>query len=436
MEDSSRSQPISTQNQEIAKQAIEYPEMVFTTLVHRIDVEWLREAYRQTNKNSAAGIDGITAAAYTANLDENLQDLHRRLVSGQYKAPPVERVWLDKEDGRKRPIGKPTFEDKIVQRAVVMLLEPIYEQEFYDFSHGFRKGHSAHQALHEMREACRQQNINWIIDADVSRFFDEIGHDQLREFIKRRVNDGGITRLIGKWLNAGVMEEGKLTYAEKGSPQGGVISPLAANIFLHYVLDEWYEQEVKPRLKGRSFLQRFADDFIIGCELESDARRIMAVLPRRFDRYGLTIHPEKTKLVKFGKPPKKEQPGPKNETFDFLGFTHYWAKSRRGYWVIKRKTARKRQRRSIKSLWQWCKENRHLPLEEQYQMLCLKLRGHYQYYGVRSNTRQLEQVYQKARAGWRYWLDRRDNHRKMIWEKFEKLLTSFPLPKPRIIHAI
>ena len=366
MEDTSRSQPISTQIQEIAKQAIEYPEMVFTTLAHRIDVEWLRGAYRQTNKSSAAGIDGITAAEYAANLDENLRNLHQCVVNGQYKAPPVERVWLDKEDGRKRPIGKPTFEDKIVQRAVVMLLEPIYEQEFYDFSYGFRKGHSAHQALHETREACRQENINWIIDADVSRFFDELGHDQLRGFIKRRVNDGGIMRLIGKWLNAGVMEEGKLTYAEKGSPQGGVISPLAANIFLHYVLDEWYEQEVKPRLKGRSFLVRFADDFIIGCELESDARRVMEVLPKRFERYGLTIHPEKTKLVKFGKPPKKEQPGSKNETFDFLGFTHYWAKSRRGYWVIKRKTARKRQRRSIKSLCQWCKQNRHLPIEEQY----------------------------------------------------------------------
>lgn len=436
MEDSSRSQPISTEIQEIAKQAIEYPEMVFTTLVHRIDVEWLREAYRQTNKSSAAGIDGITAAEYAAKLDENLQELHRRLVNGQYKAPAVERVWLDKEDGRKRPIGKPTFEDKIVQRAVVMLLEPIYEQEFYDYSHGFRKGHSAHQALHEMREACQRKNINWIIDADVSRFFDELRHDQLREFIKRRVNDGGIMRLVGKWLNAGVMEEGKLTYAEKGSPQGGVVSPMAANIYLHYVLDEWYEQEVKPRLKGRSFLLRFADDFIIGCELESDARRIMEVLPKRFDRYGLTIHPEKTKLVKFGKPPKKEQAGPKNGTIDFLGFTHYWAKSRRGYWVIKRKTARKRQRRSIKSLWQWCKENRHLPIEEQYQMLCRKLRGHYQYYGIRSNYRQLEEVHQQAVKGWRYWLNRRDNHRKMIWGKFEKILTIFPLPKPRIIHAI
>jgi group II intron reverse transcriptase/maturase len=436
MRDTSRSQIISTQIQAIAEQAIEYPEMVFTTLAHRIDVEWLREAYRQTNKSSAAGIDGITAAAYGANLAENLEKLHERLKSGQYKAPPVERVWLDKEDGRKRPIGKPTFEDKIVQRAVVMLLEPIYEQEFYDFSHGYRKGHSAHQALHELWEACRQLNINWIVDADVSRFFDEIRHDLLREFIKRRVNDGGILRLIGKWLKAGVMEEGNLTYAEKGSPQGGVLSPLLANIFLHYVLDEWYEQEVKPRLKGRSFLLRFADDFIIGCEIESDARRIMEVLPRRFGRYGLTIHPEKTKLVKFGRPPKKEQSGPKNETFDFLGFTHYWAKSRRGYWVIKRKTARKRQRRSIKSLWQWCKENRHLPLEEQYRMLCLKLRGHYQYYGVRSNYRQLEQVHQQAMKGWRYWLNRRDNQRKMIWDKFKEILTIYPLPKPRIIHAI
>jgi group II intron reverse transcriptase/maturase len=435
MEDTPKSQPISTQIQEIAKQAIAYPE-AFRTLVHRIDVEWLREAYRRTNKSSAAGIDGITAAAYAVNLEENLQELHRRLKRGQYKAPPVERVWIDKEDEQKRPIGKPTFEDKIVQRAVVMLLEPIYEQEFYEFSHGFRTGHSPHQALHELREQCRQLNINWIIDADVSRFFDELRHDLLREFIKRRVIDGGILKLIGKWLKAGVMEEGNLTYAEKGSPQGGVISPLLANIFLHYVLDEWYEQEVKPRLKGRSFLLRFADDFVIGCELESDARRIMEVLPQRFSRYGLTIHPEKTKLVKFGKPPKKEQTGPKKETFDFLGFTHYWAKSRRGYWVIKRKTARKRQRRSIKALWQWCKENRHLPLDEQYRMLCLKLRGHYQYFGIRSNYRQLEEIYQQAMRGWRYWLNRRDNRRKMIWEKFKEVLTIFPLPKPRIIHAI
>jgi len=410
--------------------------MVFTTLVHHIDVEWLEEAYRLTNKRSAAGIDGVTATEYGANLEQNLQGLHERLRSGRYKAPPVERVWLEKEDGRMRPIGKPTFEDKIVQRAVAMLLEAVYEQDFYDFSYGFRPRRSAHQALHELREQCRKQDINWVVDADVSGFFDELRHDLLREFIKRRVNDGGILRLIGKWLNAGVMDAGNLTHAEKGSPQGGVVSPLLANVFLHYVLDEWYEQEVKPRLKGRSFLLRFADDYVIGCELESDAHRIMEVLPKRFGRYGLTIHPQKTKLVKFGKPSKNGPPDSKNGTFDFLGFTHYWAKSRRGYWVIKRKTAHKRLRRSIKALWQWCKENRHLPFKEQYRMLCLKLRGHYQYYGIRSNYRQLEAFYQQVLKGWWYWLNRRNRRRELEWEKFKRILTILPLPRPRIIHAI
>ncbi len=436
MRDTSRSPIVSTKLQAIAQQAIQYPEMVFTTLAHHIDVEWLGEAYRLTNKSSAAGIDGVTATAYEANLEENLRDLHERLKSGRYSAPPVERVWLDKEDGRKRPIGKPTFEDKIVQRAVVMLLEAVYEAEFYDFSHGFRPGHSPHQALHQLREQCRELNINWMVDADVSGFFDELRHDLLREFIQRRVNDGGILRLIGKWLNAGVMEEGNLTYAETGSPQGGVVSPILANVFLHYVLDDWYEQEVKPRLKGRSFLVRFADDFIIGCELESDARRVMEVLPKRFGRYGLTIHPHKTKLVKFGKPPRNEPADPQNGTFDFLGFTHYWAKTRQGYWVIKRKTAQKRLRRTIKAIWQWCQANRHLPLAEQYRMLCLKLRGHYQYYGLRSNYHQLEAVYRQAMKGWWYWLNRRSRQRNLLWEKFKQILTSFPLPKPRIIHAI
>jgi group II intron reverse transcriptase/maturase len=435
MRDTSRSPIVSTKLQAIAEQAIAYPEMVFTTLAHHIDVAWLEEAYRLTNKRGAAGVDGVTAGEYAANLEENLRELHERLKSGRYKASPVERVWLDKEDGRKRPIGKPTFEDKIVQRSVVMLLEAVYEQDFYDFSYGFRPDRSAHQALRELREQCREQNTNWVVDADVQGYFDELRHDLLCELLKRRVNDGGILRLIGKWLNAGVLEEGEHTYAEKGSPQGGVVSPIIANVFLHYVLDEWFEQVVKPRLQGRSFLLRFADDFVIGCELESDARRILEVLSQRFERYGLTIHPKKTKLVKFGKPPKKSS-GPKNGTFDFLGFTHYWAKSRRGYWVIKRKTAHKRLRRSIKALWHWCKENHHLPLAEQYRLLCLKLRGHYQYYGIRSNYRQLEAIYQQALKKWWYWLNRRNRRGKLEWEKFKRILTILPLPRPRIIHAI
>lgn len=437
MTDTLRFENISTTLQQIAEQAVQYPEMVFTTLAHHLDVEWLREAYQQTNKSGASGIDKVTAQEYGANLDENLQVLYEGLKAGRYKAPPVERVWLEKEDGRKRPIGKPTFEDKIVQRGVVMLLEAIYEQDFHDFSHGFRKGHSAHQALHEVREQCVEKNINWIVDADVSGFFDEIPHNQLRALLKQRVNDGSILRLIGKWLKAGVMEEGQYLSSDKGSPQGGVVSPLLANVYLHYVLDEWFVNEVQPRMKGRCFLTRFADDFVIGCELESDARRIVAVLPKRFARYGLTIHPEKSKLIKFGQPRQGQPEKPKNDTFDFLGFTHYWAKSRRGYWVIKRRTARKRLCRSMKAIWQWCKENYHEPIREQYRMLCLKLRGHYQYYGIRSNYRQLEAVYQQVLKSWWYWLRRRNRKRDLKWDQFvQQLLVHLPLPKPRIIHAI
>ncbi|MBT8406075.1 MAG: group II intron reverse transcriptase/maturase [Deltaproteobacteria bacterium] len=436
MKDRSRSQLIRTKLQGLAQQAKDYPESVFTTLVHHIDVEWLGEAYRRTNKQSAGGVDGVTAQGYGAKLEENLAGLHERLRNGRYQAPPVERVWLEKEDGRKRPIGKPTFEEKIVQRAVVMVLEAVYEQDFYDFSHGFRPGHSPHQALKQLREESRKQQISWIVDADVQGYFDEIPHDQLREMIKRRVNDGGIMRLIGKWLKAGVMEEGRVSYAGKGSPQGGVISPLLANIYLHYVLDEWYDQEVKPRLKGKSYLIRYADDFVIGCELESDAQRIMAVLPKRFGKYGLRIHPEKTKLVRFERPSQKEKKDDQNGTFDFLGFTHYWGRSRQGQWVIKRKTAHKRQRRSLKAIWHWCKTNRHRSVREQHQQLSLKLRGHYQYYGLRGNYRQLAQVYEAVKRSWFYWLRRRNRKPRLKGERFGDILRVLPLPTPRIIHAI
>jgi group II intron reverse transcriptase/maturase len=410
--------------------------MVFTTLAHLMDVEFLREAYRLTRKDSAAGIDGVTAREYAENLEENLRSLHERLRSGRYKAPPVERAWLEKEDGGKRPIGKPTFEDKIVQRTVVMLLEAIYEQEFYGFSYGFREGRSAHQALQELRRECERMNIGWIVDADVSGCFDNLDHGLLRVFIKQRVNDGGILRLIGKWLNAGVLEEGILTYPDRGTPQGGVISPMLANIFLHHVLDEWFVKKVKPRMKGRCFLIRFADDFVIGCEVEGDARRILEVLPKRFGRFGLTIHSAKTALIRFRKPESGGESGGGNGTFDFLGFTHYWATSRRGAWVIKRRTARKRLRRAKKSLWQWCRGNRHRPLKEQHRVLCHKLRGHFQYYAIRGNSWRLETIFMHAKKAWRYWLSRRSNKSYISWEKFERVLLTYPLPRPRILHGI
>lgn len=436
MEDTLRSQPVSTRLRLIAEQAINYPERVFTSLAHLIDVEMLREAYRLTRKDAAAGVDEVTAAEYAEDLEENLADLHERLRTQRYWAQPVKRGWIDKEDGSLRPLGIPALEDKIVQRAVNMILTAIYEQDFYDFSYGFRPGRSPHQALKTLREKCYEMKVNWIVDADVSGFFDNLDHGLLREFIKQRVNDGGILRLIGKWLNAGVLDGEELFHPEKGTPQGGVISPMLANIFLHYVLDEWFETEVKPRMKGRVFLIRFADDFVIGCELEYDARRIMDVLPKRFNRFKLTIHPEKTVLVEFGNPNSQRRSGNAKSTFDFLGFTHYWGKSRRGYWVIKRKTVGKRLRRAKKLLWRWCGYNRHKNLAEQYRILCAKLRGHYQYYGIRCNYRALESVYWNARKAWRRWLGRRHREGYISVEKFEEILNTFPLPTPRIVHNI
>jgi RNA-directed DNA polymerase len=422
--------------QRLAEQAARDPGRVFTTLAHLIDADFLREAYRQTSKSSAPGIDGVTANRYAEHLDDNLRDLYERLRSGRYQAAPVERVWIEKDDGGWRPIGKPAFEDKIVQRAVAMLLEAIYEQDFHDCSYGFRPGRRAHDALHELRERCMQEGIGWIVDADVSGYFDSLDRTRLQEVLRRRVNDGGIRRLIGKWLRAGVMEDGEWHHPETGVVQGGVISPVLANIFLHHVLDEWFEREVRPRMKGRCFLLRFADDFVIGCELETDARKIMTVLPKRFARFGLTIHPTKTVLIAFRKPPARQASANGNGTFDFPGLTHYWTQSRRGFWVIKRRTARKRLRRTKKSLWRWCRIHRHAPLKYQYQMLCLKLRGHFRYYGIRGNFRLLEDVRRYAEKAWRYWRSRRSSKSPIRWEQFQQLLETYVLPTPQIVHDI
>jgi group II intron reverse transcriptase/maturase len=318
---------------------------------------------------------------------------------------------------------------------VSTVLNVIYGVNFYDFSHAFRKGHSQHKALYELREKCRKLNIDWIVSADITGLFDNIDHKILRGLIKRRVNDGGILRLIGKWLNAGVMEEGILSYPGKGVPQGGVISPVLSNIFLHYVLDEWFVEQVWPRMKGKCFIIRWADDFVIGCELESDAKRIMDVLPKRFNEYGLALHPEKTAVIDFRRPPSKVK-GKGKGTFDFLGFTFYWSKSRRGYWVIKKKTAAKRLSRFVKGVWRWCRKNRHEPIKQQYRTLCSKLRGYYQYFGVRSNYKALEVVFVCAVKAWRFWLSRRSHKGGISWKKFEKIRASYPLPKPRIVHNI
>ena len=437
MGDTLGSQTISTQLQQIAQRAHQQPELIFNNLYHLIDIALLREAYRRTRKDAAPGIDKVTAAMYAKALDDNLKALHQRLRTRRYQAPPVERYWIHEDTGKDRPIGMPTFEDKIVQRAVEMLMSAVYGQDFHDFSYGFIKGKSQHQALGVLRNQLMEGRGCWVVDADVSGFFDNLNRRHLREFVERRINDGGIKQLIGKWLKAGVVEDGVISYPDKGSAQGGVISPLLANIYLHYVLDEWFTNQVKPRMKGRCFIVRFADDFVIGCEQESDARRILEVLPKRFARFGLTIHPTKTQLIEFKKPPHRKDAGSRKSTLNFLGFTHYWTRSRRGYWVIKRQTERKRQRRFMTRLWQWCKKNRHEPLIEQHQMLCAKLRGYYQYYGIRSNYKALEVVFEHAEKAWRSWLERRSHSCHMYWKRFaESILSVYPLPKPKLTHGI
>ena len=409
------------------------PSMVFTSVAHRIDLSLLGRSFRKLRKNESTGVDKVTAKQYAENLDQNLYKLHQRLQRGQYVASPVKRIWVDKEGGKKRPIGIPALEDKIVQKAAATILGVLYEPLFHDFSHGFRPGHSQHKALSELREMCHELNINWILSADITGLFDNIDHGLLRDTLRLRVNDGGIIRLIGKWLNAGVAEGGEIIYPEKGTPQGGVISPVLSNIFLHYVLDDWFVRAVQPRMKGKCFLIRFADDFIIGFQLESDAKRLMEVLPKRFNRYNLSLHPEKTRLIAFGKPPRSGKP---KGTFDFLGFTFYWGKSLKGNWVIKKQTARKRRNRFMRMLWNWCKENRHTPLKEQFATLCSKLRGFYQYFGVRSNYKVLETVYEYAEKAWRRWLGERHRGGSISHEKFRKILKGFPLPCPRIVHNI
>jgi len=411
--------------------------MVFNNVFHVIARAFVLEASHQTQKSSAPGMDQVTAQQYAENVAENLRDLHERLRDQRYVAPPVERGWIEKEGGKKRPIGKPCVEDKMVQRAVVRILEAICEQEFHAVSHGVRKGHSPHQALHERREQWRTLHITWRVDAEVSGFFDNLDGSSRRQFIQQRVNEGRIRRRIGKWLHAGVREAGALIHPDKGTPQGGVMSPMVANVFLHQVLDEWVATDVQPRRKGQCVLTRCADDVIIGCTVEADARRGMAVWPKRCARFRLTIHPEKTVLMACKRPPSRDPSAGGTGTFDFLGFTHDWGKTRQGYWVIKRKTVGKRFRRCMKAVWTWCRDNRHEPLHEQHRTRGAKLRGYYQYYGIRGNFKRLEVVCEHTERAWHYWLSTRSHTGHINWQTFEGVRRQkLALPKPRIVHNI
>jgi len=427
---------ISTKLERIAKQAREAPGMVFTTLAHHIDIEWLHEAYRRTRKSGAVGVDGQTARDYAANLEENLGSLLERFKSGRYRAPPVRRAHIPKGEGREtRPIGIPTFEDKVLQRAVMMVLEAVYEQDFRDCSYGFRPGRSAHQALDAVWQGTMKMGGGWVLEADIQGFFEALDHQHLRSFLDQRVRDGVLRRAIDKWLKAGVLEDGRVVRPEDGTPQGGVISPLLANLYLHEVLDVWFEDVVRPRLRGEALLVRYADDFVAVFASEEDARRVMDVLPKRFGKYGLTLHPEKTRLVPFQRPrfrsnAKRAGGSRKPGTFDLLGFTHFWGRSQKGHWVVKQQTAKRRMSRAVRTIGQWCNDHRHRPVAEQHQALVAKLRGHCLYYGIIGNYGSLVMFRFKLIRAWWKALDRR-SQRPMWWHQFKRLLDRFPVPHPR-----
>lgn len=433
---------VLTKQERIAALAKQSPQMAFTSLAYLMDIDWLKEAYRRTRKDGAVGVDGMTADEYEQDLEGNLQRLLDRAKSGTYQAPPVRRVHIPKggSSTETRPIGIPTLEDKVLQRAVVMLLEPIYEQDFSDCSYGFRPGRSAHKALTSFRDQLMGCRGGWVLEVDIRKFFDNLDHGHLRTFLQLRVRDGVLLRLIGKWLNAGVMEDGSVSYPDAGSPQGGVVSPLLSNVFLHYVLDQWFEQEVKPRLRGRAFLIRYADDFVIGFRDYHDAQRVMEVVPKRFGKYGLTVHPTKTKLVPFRPPSsttnEQEAPHDRPGTLDLLGFTHYWGLSQRGYWVVKLKTASDRFSRAVRSMDSWCQVNRHLSLKEQQQKLNEKLRGHYAYYGVTGNSAALSRFLHEVECRWRKWLYRRNRLRSLNWSMFRRLLQRYPLAPVRTVRSV
>jgi group II intron reverse transcriptase/maturase len=432
MSGSSTPRSISTKQARIAKLAQQMPGAAMRSLAHHMDLEWLREAFRRTRKDGAVGVDGQMAAEYAANLEDNLQSLLDRAKSGSYRAPPVRRVHIPKGDGSQtRPIGIPTFEDKILQRAVAMLLEPVYEEDFYDFSYGFRPRRSAHDASEALYQGLWDMRGGWVLDVDIKSFFDTLDRKKLRDLLRQRVVDGVVVRLVGKWLQAGVLDDGAVRRFATGTPQGGVISPLLSNIYLHEVTDKWWVRDVLPRMRGKAFMVRYADDLVMVFSDEQDALRVRRVLARRVERFGLNLHPEKTRLVRFQRP-RWDGSGAKPGSFDFLGFTHLWVRSRQGNWTLKRKTAKGRFSRALRALNQWMRRARHVPLARQAKMLGRKMAGHFNYYGVRGNSDALSRFHHEVHRLWKKWLGRRSQRARMTWEKFNRLLRRYPLPPARL----
>lgn len=416
----------------VAERAQREPNARILALAHLIDPAALHRAYDRARKDAAVGVDGVTKDSYGKKLEQNLRGLHQRLVSKQYRHQPIRRVHIPKESGKTRPIGVSALEDKLVQDAVREVLEAVYEQDFLECSYGFRPERSAHDAVRALREQVDGGRVNWILEADYVSFFDSVDRTALLEMLRSRIADESLLRLIGKCLHVGALDGAEFSEPEKGTVQGSALSPMLGNVYLHYVLDRWFEREVKPRLRGQASLIRYADDFLVCLETQDDAERVMAVLGKRMQRFGLTLHPDKTRLLPFGRPPTSQSGGKGPSTFDFLGFTVYWKKMRNGRWRMQCKTRRARLRRAIAAIGDWCRRHRHRPLKEQHAALTRRLTGHFNYFGVNGNLGSLRALVLEAEKAWYKWLQRRSQQRHLNWQRFGEILKRYPLPRPRI----
>ena len=409
----------------------------FTSLMHLLNVEFLRDCYKSLNRNKAVGIDEVSWEDYGVNLEEKLEDLVSRIRHRSYKPMPARRVYIPKNETEKRPLGISALENKIVERGITWILESIYEQDFLNCSYGFRPERNCHQALKALNDMIMFKPVNHIVEADIKGFFDNVPHHELLDFIRIRIRDTALLELLGRFLKAGYMDDGMLIRTENGTPQGSILSPMLSNIFLHYVLDVWFEETVKTHTDGFCELIRYADDFICVVRYAGDAGRIEEALKNRFNKYGLEIHPVKSRVISFGHFEKEnaDKQNRKPNTFDFLGFTHFCAKSKRGKFKVGRKTSRKKFTSKCKEMNEWLKSVRNQTKTKEWgKTLQSKLRGHIQYYGVSENLRSVTKFYNITVKLTMNWLNRRSQKKKMGWGRFSRYLEKYTLPQPKIVH--
>jgi RNA-directed DNA polymerase len=423
---------MSPELRKVMERANRDPQVRFLSLAHLINEDALKRAFGRLRKGAAVGVDGTTKEQYEQELEANVRGLHQRLRAMSWQHQPIRRVNIPKENGKTRPIGISSIEDKVVQEAVREVLELVYEPVFLDGSYGFRPRRSAHDALRVIHRALYGGEVHWILEADIMSFFDSIDRTKLMEMLRERVADTSLLRLVGKCLQVGVLDGTQYSEPDEGTVQGSSLSPLLGNVYLHHVLDLWFEHDVQPRLRGKAFLVRYADDFVIGFDREDDAKRVMGVLGRRFEKFGLQLHPDKTRLLPFARPSRGQTSGKGPATFDFLGFTQYWKRSKKGYWVPALKTRTARLRRAIKAVADWCRSHRHLPVKEQHAALTRRIVGHCNYFGVNGNGRALTLLNHHAARAWYKWLSRRSQRAKLTWTRFMDLLRTYPMPIPRI----